>query len=365
MPDFTGALYLGLRHATRVLRPWTTLTTGVPAAVRPVPGAAAVAQRLARMQGCEAATLVPSTLHGAWDIGGFVDPRGDTLLCDAELYPILEAAAGRAAARGVAVVRFPHGDVAALDRALRRADSRPVVLVDGLCPACGGVAPLRAYLSAVRRRGGLVVVDDTQAIGILGSCGGAVPDWGRGGGGSLRFHGLSGAPDILVLTSLAKALGVPVAAVSGTRRAIDEYEARSDTRVHCSPVSLADVNALDRALQVNSGSGEELRRRVARAVERMRRALRGLGIEPDGGSFPVQALPPLPRPSAERLHRRLRTADVHTVPQSWRNGSEGRVVFVLGADTTAADIATAVAVLARAPELALLRRAVPRQGKAA
>jgi 8-amino-7-oxononanoate synthase len=365
VPDFTGALYLGLRHPTCMLRPWAALTTGVPAAVRPVPGADAVAQRLARVQGCEAATLVPSTLHGAWDIGALVDARGDTLLCDAELYPILEAAASRAAARGVTVVRFSHGDVAALNRALRRGGRRPVVLIDGVCPACGGVAPLRAYVDAVRRRSGLLVIDDTQAIGILGSRGGAVPAWGHGGGGSLRFHGLAGAPDILVLASLAKGLGVPVAAVSGTRGAIDDYEAGSDTRVHCSPVSLADVNALDRALRVNSGYGEELRRRVARAVERMRCALRGIGIEPAGGSFPVQALPPLPRPDAERLHRCLRMADVHAVPQSWRNGAEGRLVFVLGADTTAADIATAVAVLARAPELALLRRAAPRRREAA
>lgn len=356
MPDFTSALYLGLRHATRMLRPWAALTTGTPAAVRPVPGAAAAAQRLAQLQGCEAATLLPSTLHAAWDVGALVDPRRNTIYYDAEVYPILGATVSRAASRGVAVRSFAHSDPAALERALRRDQRRPVVVVDGLCPACGGPSPLPAYLRAARRHGGLLVVDDTQAVGILGSRRGSVPLWGRGGGGSLRFHGLVDAPDVLVLASLAKALGVPVAAVSGSREAIANYDARSDTRVHCSPVSIADVHALDSALAVNSRSGDELRMRVAAATQRLRSALLGLGIQVAGGFFPVQALPPLPRPDAARLHRRLRLADVHAVAQSWAGGAEGRIVFLLGARTTTADIGAAVAALTQAPELALLRR---------
>jgi 8-amino-7-oxononanoate synthase len=358
VPDFTSALYLGLRHATRMLRPWAALTTGAPAAVRPVPGAAAVAQRLARLQGCEAATLVPSTLHAAWDVGALVDPRRDAIHFDAEIYPILGAAVSRAAARGVIVHCFAHGAPAALERALRGDERRAVVLIDGLCPACGGAAPLPAYLRAARRHGGVLVVDDTQAIGILGSHGGSVPEWGRGGGGSLRFHGLVGAPDVLVIASLAKALGVPVAAVSGSRSAVAEYEARSDARVHSSPVSSADVHALECALAVNDCSGEALRRRAADAVQRWRSALRGLGIRTAGESLPVQALPPLPRRDAARLHRHLERSDVHAIAQSWAGGAQGRIVFLLGAHTTRADIAAAVSALAQAPELGLLRRSV-------
>jgi 8-amino-7-oxononanoate synthase len=360
VPDFTSALYLGLRHATRMLRPWAALTTGTPAAIRPVPGAAAAAQRLAQLQGCEAATLLPSTLHAAWDIGGLLDRRRNTIYYDAEVYPILGATVSRAASRGVAVRSFPHNDPAALERALRRDQRldqrRPVVLVDGLCPACGGPAPLPAYLRAARRHGGLLVVDDTQAVGILGSRRGSVPQWGRGGGGSLRFHGLLGAPDVLVVTSLAKALGVPVAAVSGSREAIANYDARSDTRVHCSPVSIADIHALDCALAINSRTGDELRIRAAAAIQRLRSALRGLGIQAAGGDFPVQALPPLPRAHAARLHRRLRLVDIHAVAQPWAGGTEGRIVFLLGARTTTGDIGAVATALSQAPELALLRR---------
>jgi 8-amino-7-oxononanoate synthase len=364
VPDFTSASYLGLRHASRVLRPWVALTTGRPAAVRPVPGAAAVAQRLAELQGCEAATLLPSTLHAAWDVSALVDPRHDVLLHDIALYPILGATVGLAATRGVGARPFASDAPSSLERALQGARRRPVVLVDGLCPACGGPAPLRDLLAVVRRHDGLLVIDDTQAVGILGILGvrgGAVRAWGQGGGGSLRFHGLTGAPDVLVIASLAKALGVPAASVSGSAAAIAEYEARSGARVHCSPVSSADVRALEHALAVNHQDGETLRRRAADAVRRWRGALGGLRVTADGGSLPMQALPPLRRRDAARLHRRLARAGVLAVPQSWAGGAEGRLVFLLGARTTAGDIDAAAAALARAPELVLLRRGATAQ----
>jgi 8-amino-7-oxononanoate synthase len=365
VPDFTSASYLGLRHASGVLRPWASLTTGRPAAVLSVPGAAAVARRLGELQGCEGATLLPSTLHAAWDVSALVDPRRDVLVHDAALYPILGATVALAATRGVEARPFDGEAPASLERTLRGTRRRPIVLVDGLCPACGGPVPLRDLLAAARRRHGLLIIDDTQAVGILGARGGAVRAWGRGGGGSLRFHDLTGAPDVLVIASLAKALGVPAASVSGSAAAIADYEARSGARVHCSPVSSADVRALEHALAVNDRHGETLRERAAHAVARWRAALRALGLSADGGSLPMQALPPLPRRDAARLHRRLTRAGVLTVPQSWSGGAEGRIVFLLGARTTAADIDAAAAALARAPELALLRRGTPAERNAA
>ena len=364
MPDFTSASYLGLRHATRVLRPWAALTTGRPAAVRLVPGAAGAARRLAELQGCEAATLLPSTLHAAWDVSTLLDPRRDVLLHDAALYPILAATVRLAAARGVDARQFESEVPASLERALGGARRRPIVLLDGLCPACGGPAPLRELLSVVRRHGGRLVIDDTQAVGILGARGGSVRAWGDGGGGSLRYHGLARAPEVLLIASLAKALSVPAAAVSGSATAIAEYEARSQARVHSSPVSSADVSALEHALAVNDRVGDTLRQRAADAVRHWRAALRTLGVTADGGSLPMQALATLPRRHAGRLHRHLARAGVHAVPQSWAGGAEGRAVFLLGARTTAADIDAAASALARAPELAMLRRAATERAAA-
>jgi 8-amino-7-oxononanoate synthase len=333
--------------------------------VQRVPGAALVARRLATLQGCQAATLLPSTLHGAWDLGGSLDARRETLLVDADVYPVLGAAAVRARALGVRVAHFAHHDPIALERRMREDQRRPVVLVDGLCPACGGAAPLPAYLAAVRRRGGLLVIDDTQAVGILGAPGGAVAKWGRGGGGSLRHHGLERAPDVLVLASLAKGFGAPLAAMSGSAHVVDRYLQHADTRVHCSPVSVADLRALERALAVNRVDGERLRLRVARAIQRLRRGLRELGIDAEGGLCPVQALPPLPPRAAAKLHRHLLARSIRSVSQSWEGGAQAREVFVLTARSSDPDVDAALDALAGAPGLALLRRARPRRAAVA
>lgn len=356
MPDFTCALYLGLWHASGELRPWSQLTTGTPAAVRRPARATTAAAALAALQGCEAATLLPSTLHGAWDLGGIFDPRREALHVDRDVYPVLRVTALRARARGMAVREFAHHDPAALQRSLRADARRPIVLVDGLCPGCGGPAPLGGYLAAVRRRGGVLVVDDTQALGILGAPGGAVAAWGAGGGGSLRHHGIAGARDVVLLTSCAKALGAPIGAISASAALVARYESGADTAVHNSPASIAVVAALEHALAVNRARGESLRRRVACAVARLRRGFAELGIAPDGGLFPVQALPPLPAPAAAALYRHLLQQDVRSVPQSVSGGAAARAVFVLTARSRDRDVDDALAALADAPQLAWMQR---------
>ncbi|HKB35789.1 MAG TPA: hypothetical protein VKD72_05000, partial [Gemmataceae bacterium] len=171
MLDFTSALYLGLQHPTRVLQPWNRLTTGVPAALEPPPGAESVARRLAALQGCEAATLGTSTLHLFWDLFGLFSPRAFEILLDAGAYAIAGWGVERAAARGIRVRRFAHYNLRDLHRQLHKDNGsgrRPVVVADGVCPACGRSAPVQDFWNVVQARNGYLVLDDTQALSVLG-----------------------------------------------------------------------------------------------------------------------------------------------------------------------------------------------------
>ena len=76
----------------------------------------------------------------------------------------------------------------------------------------------------------------------------------------------------------------------------------------------------------------------------------------DGGSLPVQALPQLPLEAAAALHRHLLAHGICAVPQRRLAGAAGREVFLLTARTTDADVDAACEAVARAPQLALLRR---------
>lgn len=346
--DFTSALYLGMRHPSRALPRWDRLTTGRPAALAAPPGEGAVARRLARLQGCEAGILFPSTLHLFWDLFRILAPGSAGIWVDRGAYPVARWGVERAAGSGTPLHPFRHHDPDALERALARrapASGPPLVLADGFCPGCGRHAPLGEYLERVREHGGLLVVDDTQALGIYGAPHAGAP-YGRGGGGSLRFREITG-PDVLLGCSLAKGFGAPVAALSGPEVLVRRVEGRSETRTHCSPPSAPALLAAARALAVNQAEGEALRARLAERVSRLRRGLRRPGLRPVGGLFPVQTLhPPFTGPAADALHARLRAEGVQTVLHAGSGGVGARISFLVTAAHAASEIDRAVEVVA-------------------
>ena len=335
MIDLSSSLYLGLRHGCGTAPRWTRLTTGVPAALAVAPEAAVVADGLAGLIGTKAATLAPSTLHAFWDL--FLAMEARQIHVDAGTYPIGQWGAQRARCAGAAVAGFRHHDPAALRRAVAAAGGRgPVVLTDGLCPGCGGVAPIGDYLAVVRSAGGLVVVDDTQALGVLGAPAPGHP-YGRGGGGTARWWQVGDAR-LIVVASLAKGFGVPVAVVAGSQVTVRRYEARSETRVHCSPPSNAHLSAAAHALRCNAARGDSLRRHLAHLVTRFRTALERRGVPLERGLFPIQTMPSGTGADLRAVHRRLGDLGIQTVLHRQRCGRGPALSFIFTAAHREADI---------------------------
>jgi 8-amino-7-oxononanoate synthase len=341
--DFTSALYLGLNHAHAELRPWTQLTLGKPAALSPPPGSEAIADRLARLIGCEQAVLAPSTLHLFWDLLGLLSRDRVAIYVDAGTYPIARWGVERAMARSALVRGFKHHDVRALQHALKCDDATgrtPIVVTDGFCPGCGRHAPLTAYLECVRAHGGRLVIDDTQALGIYGQPAHDAP-YGRGGGGSPRWCKIDDQ-HVIVISSLAKGFGVPMAVLAGNRADIERFKQNSETRVHCSPPAVALIRAAEHALIVNEMQGDRLRNQLAQRVRYFRTRLAELALSADGGWFPVQTLHLKPERGAIEAHDRLRDCGIETVLQRDRNGSGPRLSFILTARHRRSEIDRAV-----------------------
>jgi 8-amino-7-oxononanoate synthase len=331
--DFTSALYLGLHHSSRSLRPWAQLTAGKPAVLGASVGTVAVANQLAMLLGCERATLVPSTLHLFWDLFTVVASERIAIYMDSGAYAIVKWGIERAAARGTRVRTFRHHDPDALREQMKRDAGqglRPVVVADGLCPACGGPAPIASYLEYVRPYGGYLVLDDTQALGILGSRTRPVTSYGRGGGGSLRWSHVH-SPDVIVGSSLAKGLGVPVAVLAGSERMVHRFEQASATRTHCSPPSNAVVHAADHALSVNRHQGDQLRLRLWHLVGRFKRSMANAGLFTHGGDFPVQTWEPSPDSNPVEVYEALLQRGVKTVLHRARHGFQAQISFLITA----------------------------------
>lgn len=347
MLDFTSALYLGFRHPSHSLPSWSKFATGVPAALASPPCSVQVADKLARLQTCDRGVLGASTLHLFWDLFGMFTRARVKIYFDAGLYPIARWGVERAAARGAPIREFAHYDPEVFRNSLRRdaqTHLRPVLVTDGFCPDCGKPAPLSDYLESLRARGGRLIVDDTQALGIFGDSPSPDAQYGRGGGGMLPHLQVSG-PDVMMISSLAKAFGAPMAVLSGSRSAVQAFEAKSETRIHCSPPSVPAIRAADHALNLNRKYGDALRLRLAGLVKYFRHTAESAGLRFTGGMFPVQTLAPASTAEAQRLHERLLHRGVRTVLRRSLNGRGARLSFVITARHTPSSIDDAMSVL--------------------
>jgi 8-amino-7-oxononanoate synthase len=127
---------------------------------------------------------------------------GSLLVSDALSHASLVDACRLSRAR---VVVAPHRDVAAVDAALgSRDEERAVVVTDSVFSADGSLAPVRELHEVCRRHRALLIVDEAHGLGVRG-----------GGRGLLHELGLAGAPDVVMTTTLSKALGSQGGAVLG------------------------------------------------------------------------------------------------------------------------------------------------------
>lgn len=128
--------------------------------------------------------------------------RGSLLVSDEYSHASLVDACRLSRAR-VAVT--PHRDVGAVEAALRaRDEERAVVITESVFSTDGALAPLRDLHEVCRRHRALLIVDEAHGLGVRG-----------GGRGLLQEVGLAGAPDVVMTTTLSKALGSQGGAVLG------------------------------------------------------------------------------------------------------------------------------------------------------
>ena len=330
MIDLRKALYLEMLHAHEQLPGWRQLTTGVPASVSEDVRSRWVGRQIARMQGLEQGMTGASTLHLFADLHAWLADSPVTVFVDEFIYPVARFGIEKLTAKGIRILSYRHQQAAHLAVLMNKWAERhtmPVVLTDGWCPQCGRPAPLPEIAVLLERYGGMGVMDDTQAFGLLGdpgdhaagsagrSAGLADPagvPYGRGGGGLLRWS--STPPDRMIsITSLAKSFGVPMAVISGSGRFIREFKERSRTIDHCSPPSIAHLSAAIHALETNRMEGDCRRQRLFANVLHFKQQLSAAGIRSKGGLFPVQHLDGLPQEKLLALHRWLEKEGIRTV----------------------------------------------------
>ena len=188
-----------------------------------------------------ATSLVFSSGYAA-NLGAVVGLSGPgaLLVSDAYSHASLVDACRLSRAR---VVVTPHRDVDAVDAALAaRDEERAVVITESVFSADGALAPVRQLHEVCRRHRALLIVDEAHGLGVRGA----------GGRGLLHELGLAGAPDVVMTTTLSKALGSQGGAVLATSPVRDHLIDAARPFIFDTGLAPAAVGAALAALRVLS-----------------------------------------------------------------------------------------------------------------
>ncbi|ORA38636.1 8-amino-7-oxononanoate synthase [Mycobacterium aquaticum] len=228
---------------------------------------------LAEFVGAESA-LVFSSGYTA-NLGAVValSGPGSLVVSDALTHASLVDACRLSRAR---VVVSPHRDVAAVDAALSaRTEERAVVVTESVFSADGVLAPLRELHAVCRRHAALLIVDEAHGLGVRGT----------GGQGLLHEVGLAGAPDVVMTTTLSKALGSQGGVVLGPEAVRAHLIDAARPFIFDTGLAPAAVGAALAALRVLIAEPQRARAVLTHAAELAR--ISGVTTEPDSAVVSV------------------------------------------------------------------------------
>jgi len=232
-------------------------------------------KRIASFKGTEKALLFNSGYAANTGIISALVGRGDAIFSDRLNHASIVDGAQLSRA---GFYRYPHRDMAALERLLQeRGGRRRLIVTDGVFSMDGDIAPLAKLVQLAKRYDALLMVDDAHGTGVLGAL-------GRGSG---ELCGVLDGIDIHMGT-LGKGLGSfgAYAAASGT---ICDYlvnKARSFIFSTSLPpaVLAASIAAFD---LVDSPEGGELREKLAGNVALFKERLTASGFQTMGSETQI------------------------------------------------------------------------------
>ena len=243
--DLASNDYLGLSQhpevidaGVRALRTWGAGSTGS----RLVTGNTELHEEfecaLAEFVGAPAALLFSSGYTA--NLGALVSLSGpgSLVVSDAAAHASLVDACRLSRAR---VVVAPHRDVAAVGAALAaREEGRALVVTDSVFSTDGALAPLRELHEVCRAHRALLLVDEAHGLGVRGT----------GGRGLVEEAGLAGSADVIVTTTLSKALGSQGGVVLGSEAVRDHLIDSARPFIFDTGLAPASVGAAAAALRI-------------------------------------------------------------------------------------------------------------------
>ncbi len=192
--------------------------------------------------------------------------RGAMIFSDKLNHASLIDAMQLAKAGGANLQRYPHCDMAALEKLLAVSEApNKIIVSDAVFSMDGDLAPLPALFALAERHDAWLVIDDAHGFGVLG------PQ----GRGSLAHFNLPYHPRLLLMGTLGKAAGVGGAFVAGSQTAIEYLLQKGRTYIFTTAAPPAVACALAKSLEIIE-HGDARRANLFARIGQLRDGLAGL-----------------------------------------------------------------------------------------
>lgn len=173
--------------------------------------------------------------------------------------------------------RYPHGDLAALERQLAQSTAaRKLIATDAVFSMDGDIAPLPELLHLAQKHDAWLLVDDAHGFGVLG------PQ----GRGTLAHFGLA-SPRLILMGTLGKAAGVAGAFVAAHETVIEWLLQRARPYIFTTAAPPLLAHALLTAIDLVE-QGDARRAHLNALIDRLRNGLGGLRWPLADSRTPIQ-----------------------------------------------------------------------------
>ncbi|MDR2452542.1 MAG: 8-amino-7-oxononanoate synthase [Candidatus Accumulibacter sp.] len=217
-------------------------------------------RRLAAFTGRERALVFPAGFMANCGIVPALAGHGDAIFADRLNHASLIDGMLLSRARAH---RYPHCDLAALERLLAASDAPSKLIVsDAVFSMDGDVAPLRELMALAERFDAWLLIDDAHGFGVLGPQGrGALAEAGLPGDAAESWR-------LIQVGTLSKAAGVAGAFVAGAEDVVEWLMQKTRTYIFTTGSPPALAQALLASVDLIE-EGEERRARLAALAGRL------------------------------------------------------------------------------------------------
>jgi 8-amino-7-oxononanoate synthase len=172
--------------------------------------------------------------------------------------------------------RFPHNDVAGLERVLSRLpeEAGRLVVVDGVFSMGGDIAPLPDLVAVCQKYNARLMVDDAHSVGVLGE-----------GRGTAAHFGVTDQVD-LIMGTFSKSFASLGGFIAGDADVIHYIQHHARSLIFSASIVPANAAAALAALEVMIEEPHRAQR-VIEIGDRMRQGFRDLGFDVGDSQTPI------------------------------------------------------------------------------